>query len=125
MAEAFGRALLDHYRGEREEPVVWRECLVRTVGLQSIQRMRSRTLDTADPSLVICDARATGSRMLMWRPYPDRGMPPTKEIKCTNADCFLDMFENHYTYDVPEDHTVANLQCPVCGGTDCLEEIEL
>jgi hypothetical protein len=31
----------------------------------------------------------------------------------------------HYTYDVPDDHGVADLQCPVCGGTDCLEEIEL
>ncbi len=52
-------------------------------------------------------------------------MPPTKEVKCTDDGCFLDMFENHYTYDVPEDHGVADLSCPVCGGTDCLEEIEL
>jgi len=52
-------------------------------------------------------------------------MPPTKEIRCTSEDCFLDMFENHYTYDVPEDHGIEDLQCPVCGGTDCLELIEL
>ena len=51
-------------------------------------------------------------------------MPPTMEVKCLDADCFLDMFENHYTYDVPEGHSVADLTCPVCGGTD-LEEIEL
>ena len=52
-------------------------------------------------------------------------MPATKEIKCVDDDCELDMFENHYTYDVPDDHTVADLSCPYCSGTDCLEEIEL
>ncbi|MEF8779284.1 MAG: hypothetical protein V5A46_01225 [Haloferacaceae archaeon] len=52
-------------------------------------------------------------------------MPSTMEIKCTNEDCFLDMWENHYTYDLPEEHSLADLSCPVCGGTDCLEQIEL
>jgi len=52
-------------------------------------------------------------------------MPPTLEVKCTDADCYLDMFENHYTYDVPEEHGVSDLSCPVCGGTDCLEEIQV
>jgi hypothetical protein len=52
-------------------------------------------------------------------------MPATKEIKCTSPGCELDMFENHYTYDIDDDHTVADLSCPLCGGTDCLEEIEL
>jgi hypothetical protein len=52
-------------------------------------------------------------------------MPATKELKCTSADCELDMFENHYTYDIADDHTVGDLSCPLCGGTDCLEEIEL
>jgi hypothetical protein len=52
-------------------------------------------------------------------------MPPTREVRCTSDDCFLDMFENHYTYDVPDEHGVEDLQCPVCGGSDCLEEIEL
>ena len=52
-------------------------------------------------------------------------MPPTLEVKCTDEDCFLDMFENHYTYDVPDDHGVADLRCPVCGGTDCLAEIQV
>ena len=52
-------------------------------------------------------------------------MPATKEVKCTNGDCELDMFENHYTYDVPEDYGVGNLTCPSCGGTDCLEEIQV
>jgi len=51
-------------------------------------------------------------------------MPPTKEVKCLDADCFLDMFENHYTYDVPDGHSVTDLTCPACGGTD-MEGIEL
>ncbi len=50
-------------------------------------------------------------------------MPATKEIKCTAEDCELDMFENHYTYDIDEDHTIADLACPLCGGTECLELI--
>ena len=52
-------------------------------------------------------------------------MPKTEEIKCTSEACELDMFENHYTYDVDEDLSVADLRCPLCGGTDCLEAIEL
>lgn len=52
-------------------------------------------------------------------------MPPTKELRCANPDCELDMFENHYTYDVPDDHGVDDLQCPYCGHTDSLEVIEL
>jgi len=52
-------------------------------------------------------------------------MPKTEELKCTSDDCELDMFENHYTYDVDENLGVSDLQCPLCGGTDCLEKIEL
>lgn len=52
-------------------------------------------------------------------------MPPTSEIKCTNDDCVLDMWENHFTYDVPDDFGVEDLACPVCGGTSCLEEIRV
>ncbi|QLG50968.1 DUF7559 family protein [Natrinema halophilum] len=52
-------------------------------------------------------------------------MPRTEEIVCTDEDCYLDMFENHYTYDVPSDSDISDLACPVCGGTDCLEQIEL
>jgi hypothetical protein len=52
-------------------------------------------------------------------------MPATKEIKCVNDGCELDMFENHYTYDVPDDHEVSDLSCPYCGETETLEEIEL
>ncbi|MFB6153925.1 MAG: hypothetical protein ABEJ27_06700 [Halodesulfurarchaeum sp.] len=52
-------------------------------------------------------------------------MPPTKEIKCTDAECVLDMFELHFTYDVPDDLPITDLSCPVCGGSDCLEEIQV
>jgi hypothetical protein len=31
---------------------------------------------------------------------------------------------NHYTYDVPDEHSVADLTCPYCGGTE-LAEIEV
>ena len=52
-------------------------------------------------------------------------MPATKEVRCTSQSCNLDMFENHYTYDIADDHGVADLSCPLCGGTDCLEAIEV
>ena len=52
-------------------------------------------------------------------------MPATKEVRCTSQSCNLDMFENHYTYDIADDHDVADLSCPLCGGTDCLEAIEV
>lgn len=52
-------------------------------------------------------------------------MPATKEVICRNDDCELDMFENHYTYDVPDDHEVSDLHCPYCGESSTLEEIEL
>jgi len=52
-------------------------------------------------------------------------MPATLEVKCTDGGCELDMFELHYTYDMPDDVDVSDFQCPYCAGTDCLEEIEL
>lgn len=52
-------------------------------------------------------------------------MPPTEEVACTNEDCYLDMFEAHYTYRLPDDHALADLSCPVCGGTECLASIEV
>jgi hypothetical protein len=33
--------------------------------------------------------------------------------------------DNHYTYDIADDHSIADLSCPLCGGTECLEEIEV
>jgi len=48
-------------------------------------------------------------------------MPSTTEVKCESDDCELDMFENHYTYDVPDDHAVEDLSCPYCGGSDLVE----
>jgi aspartate carbamoyltransferase regulatory subunit len=52
-------------------------------------------------------------------------MPATVEVICDNTDCELDMFEVHYTYDVPEDHETADLVCPYCTEAAALEEIEL
>ncbi|WP_254862512.1 DUF7559 family protein [Halovivax gelatinilyticus] len=52
-------------------------------------------------------------------------MPPTEEFVCTESTCYLDLFENHYTYDVPDDHDATSVSCPVCGGTDCLEPVGL
>jgi len=51
-------------------------------------------------------------------------MPATEEVRCTAEECFLDMFEVHYTYDLPEEHGMEDLSCPVCGGS-ALEAIEL
>jgi len=52
-------------------------------------------------------------------------MPGTRELVCTSEDCELDMVEIHETYDMPDDATVEDFQCPYCGGTDCLEAVEL
>jgi hypothetical protein len=52
-------------------------------------------------------------------------MPATVEVSCERADCELDMFEVHYTYDVPDDHGVADLVCPYCNDDTQLQEIEL
>ena len=52
-------------------------------------------------------------------------MPATVEVICNNSACELDMFEVHYTYDVPDDHETADLTCPYCADGSQLEEIEL
>jgi hypothetical protein len=52
-------------------------------------------------------------------------MPATMEVRCTDGGCELDMFELHYTYDMPDDVTVDDFACPYCGTTAGLEEIEL
>ncbi len=52
-------------------------------------------------------------------------MPTTLEIQCTDDACELDMFELHYTYDMPDGVGVADFACPYCGETDPLEAIEL
>jgi hypothetical protein len=52
-------------------------------------------------------------------------MPATLEVVCTDDGCELDMFELHYTYDMPEGTGVADFACPYCGTTDALEAIEL
>jgi aspartate carbamoyltransferase regulatory subunit len=52
-------------------------------------------------------------------------MPATLEVKCTNDECELDMFELHYTYDMPDETGVSDFQCPYCSRTESLREIEL
>ena len=52
-------------------------------------------------------------------------MPATVEVACTDDSCELDMFEMHYTYDMPDDVELTAFACPYCGGTDCLDEVEL
>lgn len=52
-------------------------------------------------------------------------MPATLEVVCENDACELDMFELHYTYDMPDDVGVADFQCPYCNKTESLNEIEL
>jgi hypothetical protein len=52
-------------------------------------------------------------------------MPRTLEVKCASPDCELDMFELHYTYDMPDDVTVSDFTCPYCGQSEDLEEIEV
>jgi hypothetical protein len=52
-------------------------------------------------------------------------MPRTLEVVCTDEDCELDMFELHYTYDMPKDVGVSDFACPYCGATDPLSEVEL
>jgi hypothetical protein len=52
-------------------------------------------------------------------------MPKTLEVACTHDDCTLDMFELHYTYDMPDGTGVDDFECPYCGHTDGLEEIQV
>jgi len=52
-------------------------------------------------------------------------MPATLEVVCTDDSCELDMFEMHYTYDMPDIVGLDDFSCPYCGGTDCLSEVEL
>jgi len=52
-------------------------------------------------------------------------MPATLEVVCTDEDCELDMFELHYTYDMPDEVGVTEFSCPYCGATDPLEEVQL
>jgi hypothetical protein len=52
-------------------------------------------------------------------------MPATLEVKCIGEDCELDMFEMHYTYDMPDDVGLSDFACPYCERTDTLEEIQV
>ena len=52
-------------------------------------------------------------------------MPATLEVVCEDDSCELDMVELHYTYDMPDDVTVADFQCPYCGQSEPLRAVEL
>lgn len=52
-------------------------------------------------------------------------MPATMEIKCTNSDCEVDMFELHFTYDIHDNPAAADFACPLCEATAGLQEITL
>jgi hypothetical protein len=52
-------------------------------------------------------------------------MPKTLEVACTGEDCDLDMFELHYTYNMPDGTGVESFICPYCGSGDALEEIQV
>lgn len=52
-------------------------------------------------------------------------MPKTLEVVCNDRECALDMFELHYTYDMPDGTGVEAFSCPYCGSGDSLEEIQV
>jgi hypothetical protein len=52
-------------------------------------------------------------------------MPKTLEVVCESQDCALDMFELHYTYDMPDGTGTDSFSCPYCGSSESLEEIQL
>lgn len=52
-------------------------------------------------------------------------MPRTLEVVCENDDCELDMFELHYTYEMPKDVDVEDFSCPYCRETEFLRAVEL
>jgi hypothetical protein len=51
-------------------------------------------------------------------------MPKTLEVVCRDQECALDMFELHYTYDMPDGTGVEAFSCPYCGSADSLEEVD-
>jgi hypothetical protein len=52
-------------------------------------------------------------------------MPKTVEVVCTDDGCELDMFEMHYTYDMPDSVGLSDFACPYCRQTDSLSKVEL
>ncbi|MFB6297040.1 MAG: hypothetical protein ABEH56_00805 [Salinirussus sp.] len=52
-------------------------------------------------------------------------MPAVIEVTCTADDCEIDMFEMHYTYDMPTDTPLSEFACPYCERSESLEEIDV
>ncbi len=61
----------------------------------------------------------------MFAPALSPAMPKTLEVACTDEECDLDMFELHYTYNMPDGTGVESFACPYCGSADALEEIQV
>jgi hypothetical protein len=89
-------------------------------GHRSARRASPRAAEDRDTA-----ARWAEARVFIIVAGLDGDMPATLEVKCTDSDCEMDMFEMHYTYDMPDDVGVEEFACPYCRGTDCLEAIEL
>lgn len=51
-------------------------------------------------------------------------MPRTLELVCEDDGCTLDMFELHYTYEMPKETDAGDFSCPYCGGSK-LREVEV
>ena len=88
--------------------------------------MRRGALTGAPRGVLTAAPRVSRTRVAAATPFKPSptlpsDMPSTMEVKCVSGDCELDMFENHYTYDVPDDHAVGDLSCPYCGGSDLVE----
>lgn len=60
---------------------------------------------------------------LIRSPTVRRTMPATLEVVCENGDCELDMFQLHYTYDMPDEVGVTDFSCPYCGSSEGLAEV--
>jgi len=52
-------------------------------------------------------------------------MPAVVEVLCNADDCEMDMFEMHYTYDMPSDQPLSAFVCPYCERSETLERIEV
>ena len=70
-------------------------------------------------------AENTEAGIFIGVPALSRGMPKTLEVVCNDQECALDMFELHYTYDMPDGTGVDAFSCPYCGSGESLAEIQV
>ena len=105
-----------------ESPRTGGVAVARTGDGTAVCRSATPKAGCATPKATSWWARASPAAYIVPR-FVRAPMPRTMEVTCTDDACELDMFENHYTYDVPDEHGVGELVCPYCGG-ERLEEIE-